>query len=241
MFEKYRALRAKHYPKITLIIIALVLFILIAQEILPQFRTFVVDIGAIGLITLAFVLDFGNIITSLERKMSEVFRTKFFEEQIDATPFLVDYIDRKRPLKVKMLEYSAETVHDLLLHLRKACTEIKLLIQHPDTAISPLQKKRISTNILNLLDLEMKDYPQLEIKCYKQFPSLRGRKLDDDLICVGWYTPTRRIKGGILGHGNPMILGYLDDKNIRILGKMFDEVFDYLWETATPVNEVIKK
>jgi len=241
MMEQYRALREKYYPKILLLTLGLVLCILVLQRFFPALQDFVVDIGVIGILTFVFVLDLGNSISRLERKMSEVSRTKYFSEQVEAIPCLIDYIDRTKPLKVKMLEYSAATVHDLLLHFRKTSTEIKLLIQHPDAAISTLQKKRISTNILNLLDIEMINYPKLEIRCYKHFPSLRGRKLDDKIICVGWYTPTKRIKGGILGHGNPIILANLQDENGRILGKMFDEVFDYLWENGVPVEEVYQK
>lgn len=95
-----------------------------------------------------------------------------------------------------------------------------------------------------------------EVRCYKQTASLRGRKIGNSLISISWFTyGTQRIERtnipemlkqarrpyDLEGHTNVLINASLSSTEGRILEGMFDRVFDDLWYTGVPLEEVIKE
>ncbi|HSW58267.1 MAG TPA: hypothetical protein VLH15_07685, partial [Dehalococcoidales bacterium] len=118
--------------------------------------------------------------------------------------------------------------------------EICLLIHNPlEQLLSDLQKERICAQIRTLKLVGFKD-GILKIKCYNQRASLRGRKFDNTLIELGWYTYdydpeyAEYGKNQMWGHNNPLIVAHLKNEG-QYLGKMFDRVFDSLWnDTSNP-------
>jgi hypothetical protein len=78
----------------------------------------------------------------------------------------------------------------------------------------------------------------VQIRCYEAPPSLRGRKFDNLLVDVGWYTPDLGRQGGededweVIGHLNPLVVSSAETEEGQHLREMFDRVFESLWESS---------
>jgi len=251
MLEKIQEVREKYYGKISAAIIGVIIVLLMLSEVFPLVKFILIEKNAISVLILAILMDAGNHLIRLCRKLEEGAKTKFFPSQVSANDDVIEYIKRERPQRADLIEYSAATILDILDNLKNVNCKIRLLIAHPEIAISDLQKRRIIGRIADLVTIDFKGYQNAEIKCYKEyafnrksykaFASLRGRKFDDEFISVGWYTPTKKVEGGILGHENPMINSYIDTECGRALKRMFDEVFETLWDEGIPIEEVYGK
>jgi hypothetical protein len=144
---------------------------------------------------------------------------------------------QENPQVVKMLEHSATCGRhyiDAIKSLDSKIKEIRLLIHNPfEEMISDLQKERTCEQIRTL---KLVDFGRdvLKIRCYNQRASLRGRKFDNELVVLGWYTYYYDLnypeygKNQIWGHNNPLIVSRLRNQS-KYLGEMFDRVFDCLW------------
>jgi hypothetical protein len=150
---------------------------------------------------------------------------------------VIEFIRQEHPQVVKMLECSSTYGRhyiDAIKILDPNIREIRLLIHSPlEQPISDLQTERTCEQIrtLKLVDFQS---DVLKIRCYNQRASLRGRKFDDKLVVLGWYTfyydPNypEYGKNQIWGHNNPLMVARLRNEG-KILGEMFDRVFDSLW------------
>lgn len=241
MFKKINEIREKYYHKISAIACIVLFLLLILSEFFPTLRLFLIDKGVLSYIILLFLLDVVNYLVKFDKEMKEKQRTKFYPSQDEAIEDVIRYIRLKKPSKVDLIEYSSGTILLLLQNLKRVKCQIRLLIKHPDTSISDFQRKKICQRIRELIGVDFKNYRKVEIRCYKQFASLRGRKFDDDFISIGWYTPTIKVEGEILGHGNPMINAYIEDESGKVLKKIFDDVFNVLWDGGVPVEEVLQE
>jgi hypothetical protein len=150
---------------------------------------------------------------------------------------VIEFIRQENPQVVKMLEHSATYGRhyiDAIKTLDPKIKRIQLLIHNPlEQQISELQKERTCEQIrtLKLVDFNS---DVLKIRCYSQRSSLRGRKFDNALIVLGWYTyycdPNypEYGKNQIWGHNNPLIVVRLRAEG-KCMGEMFDRAFDSLW------------
>lgn len=147
------------------------------------------------------------------------------------------FVQERRPEKVDLLEYSSGTLPDLLLDLRKCKCTIRLLIHHPATAITTHQAYRIKAQIGHLVNTEFKEYDpeKIDIRCYCAPGSLRGRNFGGELVSVGWYTYTSDASG-IVGDTNPMINAYPGSEEGHHLHRLFDAVFEWLWNHPSTVK-----
>ncbi|MGD0780290.1 MAG: hypothetical protein ABR954_05880 [Dehalococcoidales bacterium] len=172
---------------------------------------------------------------------------QIYPDDYHATNRLVDFVINEGTQKAKMIEYSGATVAETLIRVLRNSpntNEINLLICHPEKAISPYeQNQRICYQIKRLPDIVGK-YDRLKVKCYKEFASIRGRKFDNRLIAIGWYTydtKEERVKSlgdeQIWGAENPVMITDLRGEGKHI-GEMFDRVYESLWNRAIPLREV---
>jgi hypothetical protein len=153
---------------------------------------------------------------------------------------VIEFIRQKNPQVVKMLEHSATYGRhyiDAIKTLDPKIKDIRLLIHNPvEQMLSHLQKERTCEQIRTLKLVDFKS-DVLKIKCYNQRASLRGREFDDELIVLGWYTfhydpcYAEYGKNQIWGHNNPLIVANLKNQG-QYLGKMFDRVFNSLWDDS---------
>jgi hypothetical protein len=154
---------------------------------------------------------------------------------------VIEYIRQNNPQVVRMIENSATYGRHYIDAIKTLDTNIKqiqLLIHNPlERPVSNLQKQRTCEQIrtLKLVDFSNNS---LKIRCYNQPASLRGRKFDDALIVLGWYTYyydpdyPEYDTNQIWGHNNPLIVSWLRNEN-KCLGEMFDRVFELLWNDTS--------
>jgi hypothetical protein len=108
-----------------------------------------------------------------------------------------EFIHNRNPEKARLCEYSSNTVADLIWDLNEVGTtqSVELLICHPDKAVNTWQTGHIldrMSTLANRIDVEQAQSMGLQIKCYENPASLRGRLIDDELVVVGLYTHDRR-------------------------------------------------
>jgi len=225
------------------VLIVIVLF-WIGRPFLPAL-SFEVSISTTASMTLFFVLLLLDYVVGLRKEEN----IRFFRNEKEATRALTDFVESKRPKNVRMIEYSSATMEYLISALKDspATRRIDLLVCHPGQAISTYQRsERICWAMKRLQDVVV-DYDKVKIRCYTQRASVRGRKFDDSLIAIGWYTynvKDHRVKQitdqQIWGDENPVIVADVKEREGKVLGEMFDRVFTSLWNRATPPDEAFK-
>ena len=76
----------------------------------------------------------------------------------------------------------------------------------------------------------------LDIKYYMEPASIRGIKLDDRFLSIGWYTYRPKVSNGnvpwLYGHNNATVNVVLDQPEALKLAATFDDQFDALWNEA---------
>lgn len=170
---------------------------------------------------------------------------------------LNETLEKETINSIKMIEFSSATVCEDIIGkmVRKGC-KIHLLICHPNKIHNVYQLDRIRATINNLEGLlaETKDKNNLEIRCYKNPASIRGRLFGDKTICVGWYTYgikvitgyknldpavlSKRLPYDIFGDKNNLIMADPKTKEGKMLEAMFSRTFDDLWENSIPLQSI---
>lgn len=242
MIEKIHKFWRKYAGIIIFILISIIAFI---WFVLPIFEIFLPPDKKIGF-TFAIILLISGILMDylidMNKSIKSLCSFHVNKNLNEVSEKLISYIKTERPNKAYLLEYSSRTISDLLSVFRDIGTKIFLLIQHPEKAISDIEKERICTGIKEFVIGTFSEYKNIAIKCYKQRASYKGRKLSNKIINVGWYTyDIRDSKLGenqIWGHNNPTITLSLDTKEGRIIEKSFVESFKNLWEHGLYLDEV---
>lgn len=153
---------------------------------------------------------------------------------------LSEYIEDQQPDEVKMIEYSGSTVDTIIHNAVLESAEVKLLLKYPHDTITDNHPDKILSNI-KLLQSELGNAKNLQVRLYKAPAGLRARKFDDDLINCGWYTYQVSDNRGahMKGHINPTILVTSDEQEeYRDLNQMFDRVFDSLWKSGETLEQL---
>ena len=142
-----------------------------------------------------------------------------------------DLIDHTKPRRADLIEFTTDTIHEIVDDLVAKKYTIRLLVKHPE-GLTKFQKVRLKSRLDDLDRRTLDKHPDMrskvQIRCYRQPASLRGRKLDDKVINVGWYTP-KVGEVQVNGDGNPLVTASFDTPEGRHLGAMFDEAFKDLW------------
>ena len=116
--------------------------------------------------------------------------------------------------------------------LERSDCPVQLLIKHPDT-VGHVQQRWILAELDRMRRYLLPKYgDRLQIRCYRQPYSLRGRKLEPHVVDVGWYTPKPGDPVEVVGHRNPLVTARLNSEGGVAISKMFDEVFEALWNAA---------
>ena len=147
---------------------------------------------------------------------------------------LHQYFKNTKLNSADFIEYSATTIEPILEELKNNYCKIRILLQHPDVAISQLQKNRISSSLDNLFRTIFETYdPKLiEFRFYCLPASIRGRNFDNQLVSVGWYTYSSDSEeyANIHGNTNPMINISTDNRYGQTLLRFFTKSFNHLWD-----------
>lgn len=249
MLEKIRENFQKHRKKFTVVFWVVISSLIILGPLLLHVVPVEEAMFVIVLILLAYLELLGN--QSAHYQESIETRVKNLESllkapipinsnQTSSNSRLVDFIKTEHPRQVDMLEYSSTTVQELIRHAVHVRSRIRLLLKAPATAISYYQGERICERIRTIYN----DFfeANLEIRCYSKHASLRGRKLDDRLINVGWYTYDIRdlemSEDQIWGHNNPLITLESEEEGFSKIKRFFDKVFENMWKNAVPLKDI---
>jgi hypothetical protein len=194
-------------------------------QFIPAVMDLLISKGVIAMLTLVVLLDLSGGIASAQAGGA----LDVSPDQDGDTPRTLALLQAQPVRKADLLEYSAASVEALLVELKRQRAEIRLLIRHPDN-VGAHQRTRILGQITTLNSLVCDDYDRAEVRCYRPFSGLRGRRFGDRFIAVGWYTPDLRTKLEVRGHTNPVITARLDSPEGKHLARMFDDLFNGLWE-----------
>jgi len=217
------------------VLIALVILLYIISQFVPDISNWIITRGFFSVILIALIIDLLYKVVDMKGPPS----LEVYEDQTQALTRIQEEIEKERPGKADLLEYSTSTIRVLLERLRKANVTIRLLICHPDKAASPHERKTIKVGIDNLRK-DFKNYENITVRQYWTPASLRGRNIGDKWINVGWYLySTTDGKVNIKGHGVTMILSDTSTSQGRKLKEMFSRTFDELWNDPTTKELVL--
>ncbi|MGA3057405.1 MAG: hypothetical protein ABSE70_05115 [Candidatus Limnocylindrales bacterium] len=209
-----------------------------------------VDLNASTAVTAAAILV---VLTLLADFVMENAATKERELQVFARDDvaleqLLSAVHERPPTTADLLEYSAMGALPLLTALGQtsATRSIRLLVCHPEAAISEYQRSvRLAEGLKSLAKRIPKKSVAtcgLEIRCYRERASIRGRLLDREWLLVGWYTyddrgRTNGAGADMSGGTNPSVLGSPGQESGAQLLTLFSRVFENLWQEAEPADQ----
>lgn len=170
-------------------------------------------------------------------------------DQDEVDERLKRYIEFNKPSEADLLQVSLNwAFYPIVLPLANEKSNIRLLMLNPKKAkeiFSPSlrQNERICSSIRLRLNEEanIKNYDKIRVRFYNQFPSIRGMKLGDRMLNLGWYTYDPRKESTdpiqIWGHNNASLIITAEDKDFASAKGLFDKGFNNLWKEADlPIN-----
>lgn len=234
LYVRLRALTERYRVAVvrTMLVLAAAT-VAVGWEVEPVKKAFV-DSGALSLVLLALIID---ISITLSHVISTDYRLRACRDDTENERMLNQYILKHSPKKVDLLEYSAHSMHYLIEELAKKGATIRILIRDP-RVVGDFQRNRILASIVHIERFAIRPYnADIEIRCYRAAPTLRGRQFDDSFLTAGWYTPDISSGGTydemeVMGHRNPMVMCSTATDDGQHLKKFFDEVFSSLWASA---------
>jgi hypothetical protein len=228
----------RHIDRIGRVLIATVIILWILSQFSDALKRWVLEEGLLNVIMIALLVEVISYIVEIKQKSSRG-SSRIFKNQFDARQEFEQFIREQKPKKADLIELSSVKIDGLLERLDANC-DIRLLIQHPQKAVSKLESKRIVDQLCRLQTNTLKDHNKVNIKCYCVPASIRGRNIDEKLLNIGWYTYSGNKEIKVTGHANPMINVYTDTREGRILKEFFTKAFDQLWEQAVPFEDALK-
>jgi len=148
--------------------------------------------------------------------------------------YLSKFIDGNTIAKAKMIQYSGDMIRPIIAKLLAKNVRIEILLQHPQKALNPDQLLKMASFHERVIT-DFKNPKNLVIKYYNEPASVRGIKLDEKVLVMGWYTYRVKShtepKAWLYGHNNAAVR--IQPVSIsRDLTATFDDVFQSLWDNA---------
>jgi len=212
------------------VLIALVILLYIISQFVPDINQWIITRGFFSVILIVLIIDLLNRVVELKGSPPVL---EAYENQAQVMPQIQEFIEKERPETSDLLEYSTSSIRALLQELRKANVRIRLLICHPDNAVSAHERRTIELGIENLRK-DFKDYRNITVKQYRMPASLRGRNIGGKWINIGWYLYSNTDgEIDIRGHDVAMILSDVNTPQGKELKGMFSWAFEALWKDST--------
>ena len=217
-------------------LIALVIVLYVISQFVPDINQWIVTRGFFSVILIVLIIDLLHKVTELKGSPPSL---EVYEGQAQAMPHIQEFVEKEHLETCDMLEYSTASSRAFLQELQKANARIRLLICHPDNAISAHERRTIELGIENLRK-DFKGYRNITVKQYRTPASLRGRNIGGKWINVGWYLYSN-FEGevDIRGHDVATILSDVNTPQGEKLKEMFSRAFDALWQDSTTEDLVI--
>lgn len=166
-----------------------------------------------------------------------------FATQNDIEAETIAYIQRERPRRAAMLEFSTATTGSILRALMDVDARIYLLAANPER-VSGWHQARMRRALSDLLQIDLRGYDRLRLRLYGVPPSLRGRNIGE-LVILGWYTHRDNARIDefdpssveVWGHDNAIVAGRHSDPDGAVLANWFTREFDRLWRHRWTLDE----
>jgi len=212
------------------VVIALVILLYAISQFVPDISQWIITRGFFSVILIVLIIDLLYKVIELKGAPPSL---EVYEDQAQAMSQIQEFIEKEHLETSDLLEYSTSSTRTLLRELRKSNVRIRLLICHPDNAVSAHELRTIELGIENLRK-DFKGYEKITVKQYRIPASLRGRNLGGKWINVGWYLYSN-VDGevDIRGHDVTMILSDVNTPQGEKLKGMFNRAFDALWQDST--------
>jgi len=235
----------------TIVVAVLLIFGPLLDLLLPQHPDIVMGVSiailtGVGLLLLDYFSEIKRLIKPAEIRL--------YTDQQAADNDLRAFIDSTKPTEADLLECSSGTVYSTVIKpLIRAKSQIRLLILNPKRASeifepSNRQERRICNQFALHMgsDPEVARYDKIRIRYYRELPSLRGRKFENNLINVGWFTYDSRPEEmevstdplHIWGHSNPLLTIAATHENFYIVEGFFSKVFKNLWNRGSLPKDI---
>jgi hypothetical protein len=205
---------------------------------LPWSAATIIILAAIGLAAFAIF----RVETPLEGRPAAT-GVRAYESEDAAMAEIIGFIDRTRPTKADLLEFSTWSIDSLLMKLREHRTDFRLLMCHPASAISPHQRDTIEATLRVRVTDFADRLDRVAIRLHRAPASVRGHKIgdgDDELIVLGWYSYFKRLTDpshfDLTGHRNSVIVARTSTAEGRVLKKFLDRAFDALWNDPETIT-----
>lgn len=256
-YQRYLEWRERYLWPTTVTAGVLILGLFVLAQIFGAMEGLLLERQFLNFAILLLLLDVGQLLVRVAQSTSDLQRLlvgvaqsisgasaiRVSPDQHTDSPRIEEDVKRLRPKNADLLEYSSDTVRSLIKTLRNQGCEIRILLRDPSSVNGVLQQTRICNRLRSLLTPPRpgsKPVPKIKVRCYSRDASVRGRKLGDDLINIGWYIPDLwDEKKEIVGHENPLITADAMSPEGRQLAAWFDNYFDKLWREATSAKKAL--
>lgn len=171
-------------------------------------------------------------------------RPLHFEYQEDAYHYLIRMVQDHGAKEAVLLQYSCHTSLPILRMLLRQGAKVTVFIQHEDTASpengpfkSQLQAELIRDTTRNLrsnLGKILVEPGKLEVYKYRVQPSMSAIKIDNQVLCMGWYTFEQKRHGDdkanpgdtldVSGHDRAAVVVHKGTKEFQALDPTFNAV-----------------
>lgn len=138
-------------------------------------------------------------------------QVEVFEYQQDAYRRLIHIIEQEGAKEAVLIQYSCKTSLDVVRMLLRKGAKVTIFIQHEETAariVSQFQAERILDTTRNLrsdLGDALLESNKLKVYKYRSPNSMSAVKIDQHVICMGWYTLEQEDDSDQHGNVNTII------------------------------------
>lgn len=222
--RRFNEYRNRYRVQIAAAFAVVATFALVGAQFFPAVQEYAFQSGLVQYITLLVVLDLA-VSRYLDRGQST---TQLGRNQDETMPRLIEAVSRCRSTGIYLLEYAGATTLPLIRAVRREGVPLQMLVKHPDTIVGAQRHRNIGALDTIINSIFDNYHGEFEVRCYRQPFSLRGRRLGNELLELGWLTPDVKRQMAY-GHANPSVIVDLSMRSDNYLLEFFDRTFKDLW------------
>ncbi len=196
------------------------------SNFVPTFQTWLLDKNVFILLVLILLVELIKIVFELNGNINQF--VTLYPDQASSSERLLETISNSSSSKAQIVGLTAGKREEILSALIRKEWQIQLLIQHPDSAMNEILKAHLEEKIQELTNVTFINYSNVELRLYKRPCFLRGLKLGEVGVSVGWYACGEGAYE-FFGHNNPLLVVKQGSPDYKTIKDFFNLRFDYLW------------
>lgn len=223
--SRFTAFRDQHRVHVSGALAVIATLTLMASEIFPKVHDIVQKNQVIEYVILFVVLDLAVSIHLLKGHGA----AHLARNQDESLTHLIEAVHHCRTGGVDLLEYAGSTTLPLIRAIQREGVPMRMLVKHPDT-VAGLQRQRMITTLDTLFNSIFENHQSyFEVRCYRMPFCVRGRRLGQEVLELGWLTPDTKRQTAY-GHSNPSVVVDLSTKSSDFVREFFERTFEDLWK-----------